>query len=79
MFDMKEWVQTGLNLLNSDNVNSPTSPPLHFELWLATSAARFFFRNEEKLIELVCKCGDLHEMSNKKYNDSVREKNCGDK
>jgi hypothetical protein len=29
---------------------------------------------DKKLIELVCKCEDLYEMSNKKYSDSVREK-----
>jgi hypothetical protein len=30
MFDVTERIRTGLNLLDSDNVNSPTSPPLHF-------------------------------------------------
>jgi hypothetical protein len=32
-----------------------------------------------KLIELVSKCEELHEMSNKKYSDSVwKEKPCGE-
>jgi hypothetical protein len=26
---------------------------------------------DEKLTELVCKCEELHDMSNKKYSDSV--------
>jgi hypothetical protein len=30
MFDVTKRVRTGLNLPDSDNVNSPTSPPLHF-------------------------------------------------
>jgi hypothetical protein len=27
--------------------------------------------SDEKLIELVCKCEELYDMSNKKYSDSV--------
>jgi hypothetical protein len=30
MFDVTERVRAGLNLLDSDNVNSAASPPLHF-------------------------------------------------
>ena len=41
MFDVTDLVRTGLCLLDSDNVNSLTSPPLHFECLLATSAACF--------------------------------------
>jgi hypothetical protein len=40
-FDVTERVRTGLNLLDSDNVNSPTSSPPHFECLLAKSAANF--------------------------------------
>ena len=49
MFDVTEWVWTGLYLLYSDNVNSLTSPPLYFECLLATSVACFFFRNGRKI------------------------------
>jgi len=35
---------------------------------------------DEKLIDLVRKCEELYDMSNKKYSESVwKEKNCGDK
>jgi hypothetical protein len=40
-FDMTERVQMHLYLLDSDNVNSLTSPSLHFNCLLATSAACF--------------------------------------
>jgi hypothetical protein len=32
---------------------------------------------DEKLIELVRKCEELYDISNKKYSDSVRKENCG--
>jgi hypothetical protein len=41
MFDVTERVRTCLYLLDSDNGNSLTSPPLHFDCLLATSAACF--------------------------------------
>ena len=68
---MTERVRTGLYLFDSDNVNSLTSPPLHFECLLATSVVRFSSEVDEKLIELVSKCEDLYDMSNKKYSDRV--------
>ena len=71
MFDVTERVRTGLYLLDSDNANSLTSPPLHFECVLVTSAACLSSEVDEKLIELVRKCEELYDMSNKKYNDSV--------
>ena len=40
MFDVKEWVQACLYLLDSDNVNSNTSA-LHFEFLFAISATCF--------------------------------------
>jgi len=43
MFDVTERVRTGLYLLDSDEVNSLTSPALHLECLLATSAACFCF------------------------------------
>jgi len=50
---------------------SLTSPPLHFECFLATSAAGLFSEVGEKLIELVRKCEELNDMLNKKYTDKV--------
>ena len=61
----------GLYLLDSDNVNSLTSPALHFECLLATSVACLSSEMDEKLIELVRKCEVLYDMSNKKYSESV--------
>jgi len=53
-------------------VSSHTSPPLHFECLLATSAACFLsLEVDEKLTELVRKCEELYDMSNKKYGDSL--------
>jgi hypothetical protein len=71
MFDVTERVRTGLYLLDSDNDNSLTSPPPHFECLLATSAACLSSEMNEKLIELVRKCEELYDMSNKKYSDRV--------
>ena len=71
MFDVTERVRTGLYLLDSDNVNCLTSPPLHFECLLATSAACLSAEVGEKFIELVRKCEELYDMSNKKYSDRV--------
>jgi hypothetical protein len=71
MFDMTERIRTGLNLLDADNVNSLTSSPLHFECLLATSVACFSSEIYEKLIELVRKCEELYNVSNKKYSDRV--------
>ena len=71
MFDVTERVRTGLYLLESDNVNSLTSPPLHFECLLATSAVWVSSEMDEKLIELVRKCDELCDISHKKYSDSV--------
>jgi hypothetical protein len=52
MFDVTEWVRTGLYLFDSDNVNSLTSPPLHFECLLATSAACFCLQKWIKKLTL---------------------------
>jgi hypothetical protein len=59
MFNVTERVRTGLHLLDSDNVNSLTSPLSHFECLLATSAACLSSVVDEKLIELVCKYKSL--------------------
>jgi len=64
MFDVTERVRTSLYLLNSDNVNSLTSPPLHCCLFLSSGM-------DEKLIELVRKCEELCDVSNRKYSESV--------
>jgi len=66
MFDVTERVRTGLYLLDSDSVNSLTSPALHCCLFLSSEM-------DEKLIELVRKCEELYDMSTKKYSDSVRK------
>ena len=71
MFDVTERVRTGLYLFDSDNVNSLTSPPLHFECLLATSAACLSSEVDEKLTELVRKCEELYDMSNKECSDRV--------
>jgi hypothetical protein len=71
MFDMTERVRTGLYLLDSDNVNSLKSPPLQVECLLVTSAACLSSEVDEKLTELVRKCEELYDMSNKKYSDRV--------
>ena len=64
MLDVKERVRTGLYLIDSDNVNSLTSPPLHFDCLLATSAAGLSSEVDEKLVELVRRCEELYDMSN---------------
>jgi hypothetical protein len=71
MFDVKERVRTALYLLDSDNVNSLTSPAPHFECLLATSAACLSSEMDGKLTELVRKCEKLYDMSNKEYSDRV--------
>jgi len=64
MFDVTERVRTCLYLLDSDNVNSLTSAPLHCCLFLLSEM-------DEKLLELVHKCEELYDVSNKKWSDSV--------
>jgi len=59
MFDVTERVRTGLYLLDSDNVDSLTSPPPHFERLLVMSAACLSSEVDEKLIELVRKSEEL--------------------
>jgi len=71
MFDVTERVRTGLYLLESDNVYCLTSLPLHFDCLLAASAACLSSQLDEMLVELVRKCEELYDMSNKKYSDSV--------
>jgi len=72
--DLTERVRTGLYLLDSDNVNILTSSPPHFECLLATGAACFLSSEmDEKLTELVRKCEEFYDMSNKKYSDRVWE------
>jgi hypothetical protein len=70
MFDGTERVRTGLNQLDSDNVNSPTSRPVHSEC-LQRVLPVFSSEIDEKLIELVRKCEEIYYMSNKNYSDSV--------
>ena len=71
MFDMTERVRTGLYLLDSDNVNSLTSPPLTLRVFACNECCLFVLEVDEKLIELVRKCEELYDMSVKKYNDRV--------
>jgi hypothetical protein len=49
----KELVRTGPNLLDSDNVNSPTCPPVRCECLLATRVAWFFFGNRWTVNRIV--------------------------
>ena len=53
MFDVMEQVQTCLYRLDSNNVNSLTSPSLHCCLFLSSEM-------DEKLMELVRKCEELY-------------------
>jgi len=70
-----ERVRTGLYLLDTDSVNSLTSPAPHFECLFATGAACLYSEADEKLVELVRKCEELYDMSNKKYSDRVWREN----
>jgi len=66
-----ERVRTCLYLLNSDNVNSPTSPPTTLRVFACKECCLFLSSEmDEKLIELVRKCEELCDMSNRKYSDS---------
>ena len=72
MFDVTERVRTGLNLLYSDNVNSNyVTPTARRECLLAMSAAWLSPELAEKLIELVRKCEQWYDISNKKFSDRV--------
>jgi len=48
-----------------------TSSPLCFECLLAMRPAGLSSEMDEELIELARKCDELHEISHKKYSDSV--------
>ena len=72
MFDVTERVRTGLYLLDSDNVNSLTSPPSHYAVFAWNECCLFWSSElDGKLIELVRNCEELCDMSNRKYSDSV--------
>jgi len=51
--DVTERVRTGVYLLDSNNVNSLTSPPLHCDCFRLSEM-------DEKLMELVRKCGEFY-------------------
>jgi len=70
MFAATERVRTCLYWLVSDNVNSLTSPLLRLECLLTSAACFCLHKLGEILIELVRKCEELYDMSNK-YSDSV--------
>jgi hypothetical protein len=76
MFDVTERGRTCLYLLDSD-VNSLTSPPLHRVF--ACNECCLFQSSEmdQKLTELVRKCKELYDMSNKKYSDCLERKTVG--
>jgi len=70
MCDVTERVRTGLYVLDSDNMNSLTSPPTHYAVFACNGCFLFLSsEREEKLIELVRKCEE-YDMANKKYSDS---------
>ena len=69
---MTERVRTGLYLPDSHNVNSLTSPPSHYAVFACNECCLFLSSEMvEKLMELVRKCEELYDVSNKKYSDSV--------
>ena len=78
MFDVTERIRTGLYLLDSDNVNSLTTSALHFECFACNERCLVLSSEmDEKLTELVRKCEELCDVSDKKYIDGVW--NCGHK
>jgi hypothetical protein len=70
MFDVTERVRTGLNLLDSDNVNSNYVISTTRQVFACNEGCLFVLM-DEKLVELVRKCEELCDISNKKYSDSV--------
>jgi hypothetical protein len=77
MLDVTEQVRTRLYLLDSENVKSyVTSTTLRV---LACNECCQFLSSEmgEKLTELVRKCEELHDMSNKKYIECLDRKIVG--
>ena len=67
MFDVTERVRTCLYLLDSDNVISLTSPPVHFRVFACNECCLFLSSEmDEKLMEMVRKYEELYDMSNRK-------------
>ena len=76
MFDVTERVRICLYLFDSGNVKSYVSTTLGA---FACNECCLFLSSEmdEKLTELVRKCEELYDMSNKKYSDSLERKTVG--
>jgi hypothetical protein len=77
MFDVTEPIRTCLYPLDSDNVNSLTSPPIHFEC--LQGVLSFFFCLQKWiniLTELVRKCEELYQIGIVTVSG---KKNCGDR
>jgi len=74
MFDVTERVRTGLYLLDSDNVNSLTVSCTTLRVFACNECCLFLSSEMgEKLIELVRKCEELYDISNKNYSDGEWE------
>jgi hypothetical protein len=58
-------------------VYSRTPAALHLDCLLATSAACLASEMDDKLTDLVWKCEELYDMSNKKYSDFMERKIVG--
>ena len=71
MFDVAERVRTGLKLLDSDNVNSSYVTSTTRRVFAWNKGCLIILRNGWNLIELVRKCEEFYDMSNKKNSDSV--------
>ena len=72
MIDMTEWVWTCLCLLDSDSEQSSISSAT-LQAFACNECCLFLSSQmHKKLIELVRKCEELYDMSNKKYSDNVR-------
>jgi len=70
-----DGVRTSLYLFDSDNVLRL----LHYTSSVCNECCLFFVFMDEKLIELVCKCQELYDMSSKKYGAVSGKKNCREK
>ena len=73
MFDVMERVQTGLYVLDSRYCEQSYVSSTILRVFACNESCLFLSSemDKKKLTELVRKCEELYDMSNKKYNDSV--------
>ena len=68
----KKWVQPCLCLLNSNIVNKSSISSTILQAFACNECCLLLsLKMDEKLIEVVRKCEELYDMSNKKYSNSV--------